>query len=156
MCSMSHPDLCVSCVACLTQICVYHVWHVSPTSVCIMCSMFHPDLCVSCVACLTRSRKPNFMRLGLPSAGKGTAFLICVSRPAYTLISASGEKKTQKNSKKKRTSGQVRLDKYCPRHATVAEKETDCSTQTTVLWKLMGKVKLVVSKLFLAVHRSSK
>ena len=40
--------------------------------------------------------------------------------------------------------------------STVAEKETDCSTQTTVLWRLMEKVNLLVSKLFLAVHRSSK
>ena len=64
----------------------------------------------------------------------------------------------KKNSKKMRTSGQVHVDKYCPRHTTVAEKETDCSTQTTVLWRLMEKasVKLLVSKLFLAVYRSSK
>ena len=31
-----------------------------------------------------------------------------------------------------RTSGQVRVDKYCP---WVAEEEIDCSTQTTVLWR---------------------
>ena len=53
-----------------------------------------------------------------------------------------------------RASGRVRVDKYCPRHATVAEKETHCSTQTTVLWRLMEKVNLLVSKLFLAVSAS--
>ena len=40
--------------------------------------------------------------------------------------------------------------------STITEKETDCSTQTTVLWRLMEKVNLFVSKLFLAVHPSSK
>ena len=48
---------------------------------------------------------------------KGTTFFICVSRPAHALISASGEKKNTKNSKKMRPSGQVRVDKYCPRQA---------------------------------------
>ena len=40
--------------------------------------------------------------------------------------------------------------------STVAEKETDRSTQTTALWRLMEKVNLLVSKLLLAVHYSSK
>ena len=46
---------------------------------------------------------------------KGTTFFICVSRPAHALIEASGEKK--KISKKMRTSGQVRVDKYCPQQS---------------------------------------
>ena len=79
---------------------------------------------------------------------------ICVSRPAHALISASGEKKKNKKFKENvylwtSSRGQVLS-------STVAEKETDCSTQTTVLWRLMEKVNLLVSKLFLAVHRSSK
>ena len=45
------------------------------------------------------------------------------------------------------TSGQVREDKYCP---WVAEEETDCSTQTTVLWRLNdGEGKFVSFKVVL-------
>ena len=78
-------------------------------------------------------------------------FFICVSHPAHALISASGEKKKFKENAYLWTSsrGQVLS-------STVAEKETDRSTQTTVLWRLMEKVNLLVSKLFLAVHHSSK
>ena len=70
----------------------------------------------------------------------GTTFFICVSRPAHALISASGEKK--KNFKENASlwtssRGQVLS-------STGAEKETDCSTQTTVLWRLMEKVNLLV------------
>ena len=82
---------------------------------------------------------------------KGTTCFICVSRPAHALISASGEKKktNKKISKKMRS---LPLDKFAGLlSATVAEKETDCSTQPTVLWRLMEKVNLLVSKLFLAV-----
>ena len=73
---------------------------------------------------------------------KGTTFFISVSRPAHALISASGEKKKQKNVKENgslwtSSRGQVLS-------STGAEKETDCSTQTTVLWRLMEKVNLLV------------
>ena len=51
-------------------------------------------------------------------SSKGTACFICVSRPAHALISASGKKKKNKKiSKKIRTSGQVRGDKYCPQQS---------------------------------------
>ena len=80
---------------------------------------------------------------------KGTTCFICVSRPVHALISASGEKRKRKNFKENpylwtSSRGQVLS-------SAVAEKETDCSTQTTVLWRLMEKVNLLVSKLFLAV-----
>ena len=73
---------------------------------------------------------------------KGTTFFICVSRPAHALISASGEKKKQKNFKENASlwtssRGQVLS-------STGAKKETDCSTQTTVLWRLLEKVNLLV------------
>ena len=73
----------------------------------------------------------------------GTTFFICVSRPAHALISsASGEKKKTKKFKENASlwtssRGQVLS-------STGAEKETDCSTQTTVLWRLMEKVNLLV------------
>ena len=51
------------------------------------------------------------------------------------------------------TFGQVRVDKYCPRQSQ--RKRQLARRKTTVLWRLMEKVNLLVSKFFLAVHRSS-
>ena len=94
-------------------------------------------------------------RLGIVSSSawrrwpKGTTCFVCVSRPAHALISASGEKKKTKKFKENpylwtSSRGQILS-------STVADKETDCSTQKTALWRLMEKVNLLVSKLFLAV-----
>ena len=51
------------------------------------------------------------------------------------------------------TSGQVPVDKYCPRQSQ--RKRQIARRKTTVLWRLMEKVKLLLSKLCVAVHRSS-
>ena len=67
-------------------------------------------------------------------------FYLCFSSSARIDFSLWGEKKKQKKFKENAylwTSwrGQVLS-------STVAEKETDCSTQATVLWRLMEKVNL--------------
>ena len=85
------------------------------------------------------NKKEAFGKAGFQH--KGTTFFICVSRPAHALISASGEKKKQKNFKENASlwtssRGQVLS-------STGAENETDCSTQT-VLWRLVEKVNLLV------------
>ena len=86
----------------------------------------------------------KFPKFGLQNLPKGTTCFICVSRPAHASIWASGEKKKKKKKFKENaylwtsSHGQVLS-------STVAEEETDCSTQTTVLWRLMEKVNLLVS-----------
>ena len=69
-------------------------------------------------------------------------FYLCFSSSARIDFSLWREKKNKKISKKMRPSGQVRVDKYCPRQAQ--RKRQICSTQTTVLWRLMEKVNLLV------------
>ena len=75
-------------------------------------------------------------------------FYLCLSSSARIDFSLWREKKFFKENAYLWTSsrGQVLS-------STVAEKETDCSTQTTILWRLMPeKVNLLVSKLVLALQ----
>ena len=83
---------------------------------------------------------------------KGMTFFICVSRPAHALISASGKKKKKFQRKC------VRLDKFAWTSTVLnSRREIDRLLDTNnSIWRLMEKVNLLVQKLFLAVHRSSK